>query len=151
MLTVDPHTPTDFSTGGDIDRLRLVMLRAARRIRTGATGDITPSQLAVLGTVLRHERVTVSQIAEYEHVAPPSASKIVAALERHGLVERSTDPNDRRVTLISATAAGLTYADEVRAASRTWLAGQLDQLDIVDLRAIEQALPALERLLAARQ
>ena len=149
MLTVEPHTPTDLSSGGDIDRLRVAILRTARRIRTHSTGDVTPSQLAVLGTVLRHERLTIGQIAESEHVAPPSASKIVAALERHGLVERATSPDDRRVTLISATPAGLAYADEVRAAGRTWLAEQLDHLDIVDRRAIEQALPALERLLGA--
>ncbi len=141
----------DLRSVDDIDRLRLIVLRLARRIRAQATGDITPSQLAVLGTILRHDRLSVGQIAEYEHVQPPSASKIVAALERHGLVERTTDAADRRCTQISATAAGLDYADEVRAAGRTWLARQLDQLDADDVAAVEQALPALEQLLRGSQ
>jgi len=131
----------------DIDRLRLVLLRLARRIRTNSAGQITPSQLAVLGSVIRHERLTVSQIAEREHVKPPSASKIVAALEQRGLVERRTDPDDRRCAHIAPTADGIAHIEAVRAAGRTWLATQLGQLDDHDLDAIETALPALEQLL----
>ncbi len=139
--------PADLSNTPDIDRLRLVLLRVARRIRTNTISSVTPSQLAVLGTLLRHERLTIGQIAEYEHVKPPSASKIVAALERTGLVERTTDPHDRRCSAINVTDAGLAYADEVRAAGRTWLADQLEQLTGDEIAAIEAALPALERLL----
>lgn len=131
----------------DIDRLRLVLLRLARRIRTRASGSITPSQLAVLGSIIRHERLTVGQIAEHEHVTPPSASKIVAALERTGFVERTIDPDDRRCTPITVTDAGLAYADEVRAAGRTWLADQLEHITSDEIDAIGAALPALERLL----
>jgi DNA-binding MarR family transcriptional regulator len=147
--TVD--RPADLGSVDDIDRLRLIVLRLSRRIRAQATGDITPSQLAVLGTILRHGRLSVGQIAEYEHVQPPSASKIVAALERHGFVERTTDPTDRRCNQITVTAAGLDYADEVRAAGRTWLARQLDDLDADEVAAVEHALPALERLLGGNQ
>jgi len=139
--------PADLRTNEDIDRLRVVLLRLTRRIRTRAIGSITPSQMAVLGTVIRHGRLTVGQIAEIEHVKPPSVSKIVGALEQIGYVERSVDPDDRRSTPLTATVAGLAYADEARAAGRTWLAEQLDELDVVDVGALERALPALERLL----
>ncbi len=131
----------------DIDRLRLVLLRLARRIRTNSSGRITPSQLAVLATVNRHQRLTVGQIAEYEHVKPPSASKIVAALEQGGLVERRTDPDDRRCAHIAVTRDGIAYLDSVRAAGRTWLASQMVTLDDQDINSIEAALPALEQLL----
>ena len=131
----------------DIDRLRLVLLRLARRIRTNSVDVITPSQLAVLGTVVRHERLTVGQIAELEHVKPPSVSKIVTALEANGLLERATDANDRRCAFIAPTAAGTAYLDHVRAAGRTWLASTFDALDDADARALAAAIPALERLL----
>jgi len=137
----------DLDSSDDIDRLRLVLLRLTRRIRTRSSGTITPSQMAVLGTIIRHDRLTVGQIAEVEHVRPPSVSKIVAALERDGYIERNVDPDDRRCSPLTATAAGLAYADEARAAGRTWLAEQLDDLDVLDVSAIERALPALERLL----
>jgi DNA-binding MarR family transcriptional regulator len=138
-------------TVGDIDRLRLVLLRLARRIRTNSSGRITPSQLAVLATVVRHGQLTVGQIAEHEHVKPPSASKIVGALEQGGLVERRTDPDDRRCAHIAATADGLAHLDGVRAAGRTWLSSQLGTLEPDQVAVIEAALPALEQLLGGAE
>jgi len=132
----------------DVDRLRVVMIRISRRIRSRARGDLSPSQLAVLGTVIKHQPLTNGRLAELEHVRPPTSSKIVDALERAGLVERTPDPADRRCVQITVTPAGHAHADAVRAAGRTWLAEQIECLDPADIDAIEAALPALERLLA---
>ena len=131
----------------DIDRLRLVLLRVARRIRTSSVEELTPSQLAVLSTVERNGRITIGEIADIEHVKPPSVSKIVAALEHTGFVAREPDDRDRRCVFITATSAGMTYLESVRAAGRTWLASQLAELDDADVRELSAALPALERLL----
>lgn len=146
------------SLGVDADRLRLVLLRLSRRIRSSYAGaatssqlSVTPSQLTVLATIHRHGRLTVGQIAEREHVQPPSASKIVAALERAGLVARTTDPTDRRYQPIETTAAGKAYLDQVRTAGRTFVASRLGELDAADVDAIAQALPALERLLGSAE
>ena len=131
----------------DVDRLRVVMIRISRRIRSQAQGDISPSQLAVLGTIINHAPLTNGQIADYEHVRPSTSSKIVDTLERAGLVARTADPADRRCVQITVTPAGQAYADEVRAAGRTWLSEQIEGLDEADVAALEAALPALERLL----
>lgn len=131
----------------DLDRLRVVLIRLARRIRSRAQGDFSPSQLAVLGTVINHQPVTNGRIAEIEHVRPPTTTRIVDALERAGFVERTPDPDDRRCVRVTVTDEGHAYADEVRAAGRTWLAEQMAFLDDADVMAIESALPALERLL----
>lgn len=131
-----------------VDRLRVVMIRIARRIRSRAQGDVSPSQFAVLGSIIEHGPLTNGQIAEREHVRASTSSKIVDALERAGLVQRTADPADRRCVQITVTEAGSSYADEVRAAGRTWLAEQIDCLGPDDVAAIEAALPALERLLA---
>lgn len=151
QTSLAPSTGATSEVGEDIDRLRLVLLRLARRIRTNSVDVITPSQLAVLGTVIRHERLTVGQIAELEHVKPPSVSKIVAALEASGLLERATDANDRRCVFIAPTPAGVEYLEHVRAAGRTWLASTFDALDDGDARAITAALASLERLLEASE
>ena len=100
------RSPAPLASESDIDRLRVVVLRLARRIRHSSAEDVTPSQRIVLGSIIRHGQLTVGQIAEHEHVQPPTASKIVAALERAGFVERLVDPNDRRCVPIGATAAG---------------------------------------------
>ena len=131
----------------DVERLRILFLRLARGIRSNAAGRITPSQLTVLGTIVRREQLTIGQIAEIEQVKPPSVSKIVAALEREGLVERQTRHDDRRCAHIAATPDGIAHFEAVRAAGRTWLAGRLDLLDDEDTAALEAALPALDRLL----
>lgn len=150
---ISPAEAVDLTQRDDVDRLRVAVLRLARRIRTHSSGTITPrdtitpSQLFTLGTIIRHERLTVGQIAELEHVKPPSASKIVAALEAHGLVARTSSPDDRRCSFIVATQAGLDHLEQVRAAGRGWLSDQLTGLDPSDVATIERALPALERLL----
>ena len=130
-----------------VNRLRLALLRTSRNIRTNSIGEITQSQVAVLATLARHGDCTVGQIAEHEHVQPPSASRILSHLETRGLVERHSDPADRRRVLIGLSAAGRRYVDEVRAAGTTWLGARLAALDVADRDLLEAALPALERLL----
>ena len=46
-----------------------------------------------------HGPLTLGALAEFEGVAPPSITKVVAILEEDGLVTRSADPTDRRVSL----------------------------------------------------
>lgn len=145
--TISPAEAVDLARTDDVDRLRVAILRLARRIRTHSSDVITPSQLFTLGTIIRHERLTIGRIAELEHVKPPSASKIVAALEAEGLVERSPSPDDRRCTFIVATPAGRDHLERVRAAGRNWISEQLTGLDDDDVHALERALPALEQLL----
>ena len=149
---VAPDQPTDDVPGlahsvETVDRLRVAMIRIARRIRFQARGDVSPSQLALLGTIIDHQPLTNGRIADLEHVRASTSSKIVDALERAGLVERTADPSDRRCVQVTVTTAGAAYADEVRAAGRTWLAAQIARLDAAEIDAIEAALPALERLL----
>ena len=127
---------------------RVALLRLSRRIRANSVGGLTPSQFAMFASVVNYGPCTISHLADLEHVKAPSASKIVAALETLGLVERRDDPGDRRCSVIVATRAGHEYFDEVRAAGRSWLASRVSLLDADDVALIDGALPALERLLA---
>ena len=132
----------------DLDRLRVALLRLSRRIRANSVGELTPSQFSMFVSVVKFGPCTISHLAELEHVKAPSASKIVAALEGLGLVERREDPEDRRCSVIVATRAGHDYFDEVRVAGRSWLASRVSMLEADDVGLIDAALPALERLLA---
>lgn len=135
----------------DLERLRATVLHLGRRIRASFDDGITASQRSAMGTIFREGRMTIGRIAEREHVQPPTASKIVAGLEAMGLVERSTDPNDRRASLISLTDQGREAIARMQAASLGFLAGRLAELDPADVDLLEAALPALERLLGERQ
>ncbi len=132
----------------EIDRLRLALLRVVRNIRSHAIETVTPSQVAVLATLVRHGPSTVGQIAGYEKVKPPSASRIVTALEEQGLVGRAPDPDDRRSATIFLTPAGEQYVVSVQEAEKTWLGAKLCQLDDAERDALRDAVPVLEKLLA---
>jgi DNA-binding MarR family transcriptional regulator len=149
-VTTTPSAATEIDLAGsaaDLDRLRVVALRIARRIRSNAPETITASEFSMLGTVMVHGPCTISFIAEVEHVQPPSASKIVASLEQQGFVTRQADSNDRRCSPIVITDAGRDMVAHVRAAGRSWLASRLTDLTDAEIRLLGEAVPVLERLL----
>ncbi|MGA9278521.1 MarR family winged helix-turn-helix transcriptional regulator [Ilumatobacter sp.] len=146
-IVEEASAPGPLSSDDAVNRLRLVLLRTARNIRTHSIGDVTQSQVAVLATLSRHGDSTIGQIAEHEHVQPPSASRIVSNLERQGLVVRRADGVDRRRALIGLSPTGEAYLAEVRRAGTSWLGSRLAQLEDEELRDLGAALPALERLL----
>jgi DNA-binding MarR family transcriptional regulator len=73
-------------------------------------------------------------------------SRVVARLAAAGLLERAADPDDRRAVVVHATEAGIALRDESRRARTDVLAQALDALTPAEARALEDALPVLERL-----
>jgi DNA-binding MarR family transcriptional regulator len=70
---------------------------------------VTVHQLEVLRTLAGRRRVTMHELAALLGVGPSSATQLVDRLISRGLVERHTDPGDRRLVWIVAT----SRADEV--------------------------------------
>jgi DNA-binding MarR family transcriptional regulator len=138
-----PRLPAD-----DISRLRLALLRVARRLRQNASG-MTQSQLSALTSVQRDGPLTIGQLAAIENVQPPSISRIVGTLEGEGWVARVADPADGRVALVETTEAGDRQLAQLRADRDAWLARRLDALDPADVTALFGAIGALERLFEA--
>jgi DNA-binding MarR family transcriptional regulator len=66
----------------------------------------TTGQLKLLHLVERTERSTVSDVADFLGISRAAASKAVDRLVRRDLLARTESPDDRRVTLLSLTAAG---------------------------------------------
>ena len=127
-------------------RLQMSTTRLARRLRREAGARLTPSQLSVMASIHRHGTVTLGALAEFERVAPPTITRVVAKLESDGLVERTPDPADRRVARVSTTAAGDELVAQARRRKVAWLAERLERLPARDRARIESALDALERL-----
>lgn len=133
-----------------VSRLRLAVLRVARRMRQQANAGVTASQLSVLATVERHGPVGLKELAAIERVQPPSITRIVAALEDAGLVVRAVSSHDRRAAVVSLTTDGKHALNKVRRQRDAWLAQRLATMDPADVEAITRALPALERLIEDR-
>jgi DNA-binding MarR family transcriptional regulator len=127
-------------------RLRPVVTRLARRMRqVGA--ELTPTQGAALATIDCHGPLTPSELAARERIQRPTATRVLARLEAAGLVERTPDPDDRRSSLVSSTAAGRELLAAVRDRKDLYLARRLERLSPEDLAALERAAGILERML----
>ena len=140
------------AASGDHDRelparLRLAVMRLARRLRQQAEEGATPSMLSALSTVERLGPVTLTELAHLERVRPPSITKIVARLEEEGLVKRSIDSKDRRVARIALTAKGNRLIEQNRSRKNAYLAQAMSDLAPEDLRVLSKALDVLERLM----
>ena len=110
-------------------RLRLAVTRTARRLRQQTGDDLSPSLSAALATIERHGPLTPSQLAERERIQRPTATRILARLEETGLVERVSDPGDKRSSLISASADGRALLRRLRDRKDAYLASRLRTLD----------------------
>lgn len=128
-------------------RLRLAITRTARRLRQTAGGDLGPSQLAALATIERHGPLAAGELAEREGIKPPTATRILANLERAGLVARVTDPTDRRSSILTVTGDGRGLLRRLRARKTAYLAQQLQDLPEDDVAALARAADVLERML----
>jgi len=128
-------------------RLRLVLNRLARRLRSQTPGDLSPSLTSALVTVELRGPISLGQLASRERVTPPSVTRMVASLEERGLVRREADPADRRVAHVSLTAEGRRTVQRTRTRKTAYLAKRLHKLDESELAVVRQALPVLERLL----
>jgi len=128
-------------------RLRLVIARTARRMRQEAGTSLSPTLTAALASIERLGPVTPSELAAVERVKRPTATRIVAALERDELILRAADPADGRACLLTISPKGRDLMRRMRGRKNAYLSRNLRELDDGDLEALEQAAEVLERML----
>jgi DNA-binding MarR family transcriptional regulator len=119
--------------------------------RQFAQAEITLTQARTLTTLATRGPHRVTDLALLEQVAQPTMSNLVARLEDHGLVQRSPDPSDAKVTLISITREGTKQWRSLVALRTNLLASGLALLTASEKKSLEAALPALERLVEELQ
>ena len=105
--------------------------------------ELTMPQIKALLLVVGRGRVTGSQLARGLGIGLPSVTRFVDRLCEHGLIARSEDPDDRRVTYIVATAAGQALVDNLYAYRREYLNTFLGRLDSDELRDVERGVALL--------
>lgn len=128
-------------------RLRLAIARMARRLRQEAGDDLSPSSMAALATIERHGPLTPSELAEYEGIKRPTATRVLQRLLEAGLIERTADPTDGRSAVVSVTRDGAGLLKKLRSRKTAYLAQRLRELPDDDVKALERAAQVLERLL----
>jgi DNA-binding MarR family transcriptional regulator len=130
-------------------RLRLAVMRLARRLRQQTEGEITASQLSALSSVDRLGPLTLGALAAVERVRPPTVTRIVGHLEAAGLVVRRPAPGDRRSAEVELSPSGRELLDRSRTRKDAYLAERLATLGPAEVAVLRRAAAVLERLLEA--
>jgi DNA-binding MarR family transcriptional regulator len=129
------------------DRLHSAAIHLLRllRVRDRAAG-IGPAQLSALSVLVFAGPKSPGELADAEQVRPPTMSRIIAGLERGGLVRRRPTPDRRRVRL-EATPRGVKVLQEGRRRRVESLAGALSSLDPRKVRRLAELTDLLEQVL----
>ena len=130
---------------GTVQGIRRVV---RRRVRADVPGCPLPgAQVEVLRVVADRPGIGVAAAARELHLANNSVSTLVNQLVDAGLLRREADPADRRAARLEITAAAADRMASWRRARTGLVADALAGLSEEDTAAIEQALPALEKLM----
>jgi DNA-binding MarR family transcriptional regulator len=147
---MSPRT-ADTSLTDAAARLRMAIVRTARRLRQEAAGaggaELSPTAVAALATVERHGPLTPSELAEIERVKRPTATRTLRVLLEAGLVDRTADPSDGRSALVSVNGAGRERLRRLRGRKNAYLARRMRDLPADDLETLERAARILEGIL----
>ena len=96
------------------------------------SSDLTVAQLRILLVLQSRGPTRMSDIASTLSVTLPSATGIVDNLVKKGLVERETEPTDRRLVICKMSPAGQ------ESINRLWSSSQLQMERLLDGLSVEQ-------------
>lgn len=129
-------------------RLRTTLLRTSRRLRDQRVGDLSDAQLSVLAQLVNRGPATPGELAEREHVRPPSMTRTVQHLRDAGLVSREPHPTDGRQVLVTATGQGRDHIIATRRRRDEWLQRRLAALTPTERATLSEAEEILRRICA---
>jgi DNA-binding MarR family transcriptional regulator len=105
--------------------LRRAATALAARARVERRGELTLTQVAVLGRIAVEGPITPREVAAQLRMVPQSLTRPLAALESAALVRRTPDPEDGRGALLHVTARGRAALRAEMAPRDRWLAGAI--------------------------
>jgi DNA-binding MarR family transcriptional regulator len=112
-----------------------------------ADTSIPPSHVRVIFYLLEFKSSPISQIAENLKISKPNMTPIIDNLINHGLVNRYTDPNDRRILRVELTDKALKILDAFRIAIRDSFAEKISPLSDDEIIMLNESITNLLFLL----
>ena len=127
------------------DRLHSLAIHLLRRIRRGddAAGLSAP-RLSALSVVIYRGPISLTELARAEGVTAPTMTRLVQALVKAGLVEKTVNESDNRVVQLRPTEAGRRTLEMARAERLAAMRELLDRLTPEEALTVERAVGALE-------
>jgi len=108
-----------------------------------AERDTHPGQAICLRFLAANDGITQRDLADALHLARPTVSKMLQALEKAGAIERRPDERDQRLTRVHLTASGRELETSLRAVSAATINETVGALPAADRRELERVLDAL--------
>lgn len=106
--------------------------RGNRRINQAAGVDIERAGAVMLARVEELEPARLSDLAQAAGVDTSTASRQVARLVEDGLVERESDPDDRRASAHRLSPAGREVRQRLKQGRREWFDEVLSDFDAAE-------------------
>jgi len=111
--------------------------------------DLSPEEAMGLGAIARFQQNTVTGIADALQRDRTTITRMLDSLENKGLIDRTLNTEDRRITEVHVTEAGYGVEIAIRKASATIFPDLLEHLSAEDLRGALKTLEALSEAEAA--
>ncbi|EQB97416.1 MarR family transcriptional regulator [Geobacillus sp. A8] len=118
------------------------LLQEIRAMLGAEYQDLTQKQVMLL-ELLRHQTMTINEIAESFSMTPSAASQLVRKMEEKAYVRRDINPADRREIIVRLGQAGQAYhkkMDEVELHLMEKYYGKLRREDLEKLKEINDKL-----------
>ena len=113
------------------------ILRLGRRLRAERPdSSVSLSALGMLSTLHRVGPMPATRLAKAERLQPQSLSRLIAQMDRDGLIKRRPDDRDRRTLILEITAAGRQALSRDMTARRAWLEGAMRRVLLPGERAM---------------
>ncbi|WP_240422833.1 MarR family winged helix-turn-helix transcriptional regulator [Leucobacter sp. wl10] len=134
----------------ETDVLALDLTRASGRFSriAGRVPGVGYSLVAwrVLAELEQSGSARVSDLAQQQRISQPSMTGLVQRLEGERWVERRADPDDRRASLVSITAAGRSALDDYRRMAAARVSPHLAELTDFDRATLARAVELMQRI-----
>jgi len=123
--------------------LTTLRLHTQQMMRALATRGIHPGQAFCLRVMAERDGISQRDLADTLHLARPTVTKMVQALEKSGAVERRPDPDDRRLTRVYLTDGGRELAVEMHGVAADYINATIGTLPVDDRRELARLLEEL--------
>ncbi|MFI6321715.1 MarR family winged helix-turn-helix transcriptional regulator [Nonomuraea sp. NPDC050556] len=98
----------------------------------GRASKLSQQQVELICAIVVRDRVGMSELGRIMHLEKSNLSNLVDRMEQRGLVVRSRDPEDRRVTWVKLTDEGMEQAIRSHTEVTARMTGLINQLDVKD-------------------
>jgi DNA-binding MarR family transcriptional regulator len=127
--------------------LRRLLLGGGPEPRDGAAAGLTGPQVAAMAALVKDGPATVTQLAQRLHLSHSTTSGIVDRLQARGLLSRTRDDRDRRVSRVAVTRPVEEYVRQLRTSPYGELVAALRQATPAQRAVVLEGLTTLRELL----